>query len=168
MNAFTDFAGPGTQPTPSTGPATPRNRFASPVCATAFGGTSTEERLLAQYRARNGMLDRLFYHVEPEDEARVVRCDHQQGSIIVVHPDPKRDLGCFPDPVAFLADPAADEVIAIDPNNPTTAARLVQPLCAWRRQDAARQALMQRELERVLAIPNLSKNTYEMVSKSLA
>jgi len=62
----------------------------------------------------------------------------------------------------------ADEVIAIDPSNPTTAARLVQTLGAWRRQDPARQALMQRELERVLAAPGLSKNTYEMVSKSLA
>jgi aminopeptidase N len=62
----------------------------------------------------------------------------------------------------------ADEVIAIDSGNPTTAARLVQPLCAWRRHDPARQASMQRELERVLATPNLSKNTYEMVSKSLA
>jgi aminopeptidase N len=62
----------------------------------------------------------------------------------------------------------ADEVIAIDPGNPTTAARLVQPLCAWRRYDQARQALMQHHLERVLATPNLSKNTYEMVSKSLA
>ncbi|MFZ3237000.1 MAG: aminopeptidase N [Stellaceae bacterium] len=65
---------------------------------------------------------------------------------------------------AFLAD----EVMAVDPSNPTTAARLVQPLCAWRRHDPARQALMQRELERVLAAPNLSKNTYELVSKSLA
>jgi aminopeptidase N len=65
---------------------------------------------------------------------------------------------------AFLAD----EVIAVDPGNPTTAARLVQPLCAWRRQDPARQALMQRELERILATPGLSKNTYELVSKSLA
>src|SRR6516164_4981993 len=62
----------------------------------------------------------------------------------------------------------ADEVIALDPLNPTTAARLVQPLGSWRRHDPARQALMRRELERVLAIPNLSKNTYEMVSKSLA
>jgi aminopeptidase N len=62
----------------------------------------------------------------------------------------------------------ADEVIAIDSGNPTTAARLVQPLCAWRRHDPARQASMQRELERVLATPNISKNTYEMVSKSLA
>jgi aminopeptidase N len=61
----------------------------------------------------------------------------------------------------------ADEVIALDRLNPTTAARLVQPLCAWRRHDPARQALMRERLERVLAVPNLSKNTYEMVSKSL-
>jgi hypothetical protein len=113
MNAFTDFAGPGTRLAPSAGPAKRRNLSASPVRATALGGTSTEERLLAQYRARNGVLDRVFYHVEPEDEARVVCCDHQQGSIIVVHPDWKRDLSPFPDPVAFLADPVANEVIAI-------------------------------------------------------
>jgi aminopeptidase N len=62
----------------------------------------------------------------------------------------------------------ADEVIALDPVNPTTAARLVQPLGSWRRHDAARQALMRGELERILAAPGLSKNTYEMVSKSLA
>jgi aminopeptidase N len=65
---------------------------------------------------------------------------------------------------AFLAD----EVIALDPINPTTAARLVQPLGSWRRHDPAHQALMRRELERILATPDLSKNTYEMVSKSLA
>jgi len=62
----------------------------------------------------------------------------------------------------------ADEVITLDPINPTTAARLVQPLGAWRRHNPARQALMQRQLERVLATPELSKNTYEVVSKSLA
>jgi len=62
----------------------------------------------------------------------------------------------------------ADEVITVDPLNPTTAARLIQPLGSWRRHDPARQALMRRELERVLAAPGLSKNTYEMVSKSLA
>jgi aminopeptidase N len=65
---------------------------------------------------------------------------------------------------AFLAD----QVIAIDPANPSMAARLVQPLCAWRRQDASRQALMKREIERVLALPGLSSNTYEMAAKSLA
>ena len=62
----------------------------------------------------------------------------------------------------------ADEVIALDPSNPTTAARLVQAFGPWRRHDPARQALMRHELERVLATAGLSKNTYEMVSKSLA
>jgi aminopeptidase N len=65
---------------------------------------------------------------------------------------------------AFLAD----EVLTLDPLNATTAARLVQPLGQWRRQDEARQQLMKRELDRVLAQPGLSKNTFEMVSKSLA
>ena len=37
----------------------------------------------------------------------------------------------------------ADEVIALDPSNPTTAARLVQAFGPWRRHDPARQALMQ-------------------------
>jgi len=64
---------------------------------------------------------------------------------------------------AFLAD----EVLALDPANPTTAARLVQALGQWRRFDPARQALMRAQLERILAAPDLSPNTYEMVSKSL-
>jgi aminopeptidase N len=59
-------------------------------------------------------------------------------------------------------------VITLDPINPTMAARLVQPLGTWRRHDPARQALMRRQLERVLTTPDLSKNTYEVVSKSLA
>ena len=61
----------------------------------------------------------------------------------------------------------AGEVIALDKPNPTTAARLVQPLGQWRRYDAARQGLMRAQLDRILATPGLSANTYEMVSKSL-
>jgi aminopeptidase N len=62
----------------------------------------------------------------------------------------------------------ADEVLLIDPLNPLLAARLLQPLGHWRRHDAARQALMRRALERVLAQPKLSKNAYEIATKSLA
>ena len=62
----------------------------------------------------------------------------------------------------------ADQVIALDALNPTLAARLVQPLGTWRRYDAGRQALMKRELDRVLGVEGLSKGTYEMASKSLA
>jgi aminopeptidase N len=62
----------------------------------------------------------------------------------------------------------ADVVIALDPMNGLTAARLVQPLGAWRRQDPGRGALMRAELQRVLDAPRLSRGTYEMVSKALA
>ena len=62
----------------------------------------------------------------------------------------------------------ADEVTALDPDNPTTAARLVQALGVWRHYDAPRQALMRAALERILAVPGLSLNTYEIASKSLA
>jgi aminopeptidase N len=61
----------------------------------------------------------------------------------------------------------AGEVLLLDKANPTTAARLVQPLGQWRRYDEARQQLMCAALERILATPGLSPNTYEMVAKSL-
>jgi aminopeptidase N len=61
----------------------------------------------------------------------------------------------------------ADIVIQLDPANPQVAARLVGSLGQWRRFDASRQALMKGELRRVLALPGLSKNTNEIVSKSL-
>ncbi len=61
----------------------------------------------------------------------------------------------------------ADFVIQLDPANPQIAARMVGPLGQWRRMDNARQDLMKAELRRILAIPALSTNTFEMVSKSL-
>jgi aminopeptidase N len=62
----------------------------------------------------------------------------------------------------------ADEVTTLDPMNSTMAARLVQPLGAWRRHDPARQTLMRHQPERILSTPGLSTNTYEMVSERLA
>ena len=61
----------------------------------------------------------------------------------------------------------ADLILALDPLNPQTAARFVAPLGRWRRIEAGRSALMRAELERILAAPSLSKDTYEQVSKSL-
>ncbi|CAH2599554.1 Aminopeptidase N [Rhodovastum atsumiense] len=62
----------------------------------------------------------------------------------------------------------ADTVIALDPMNGQIASRLINPLGMWRRQDAARGALMRAELERVLATPKLSRLTFEKASKALA
>ncbi|MDR3537727.1 MAG: aminopeptidase N [Acetobacteraceae bacterium] len=61
----------------------------------------------------------------------------------------------------------ADTILALDPMNGQVAARMVAPLGQWRRMDPACQALMQQELRRILALPGLTTNTYEIASKSL-
>jgi aminopeptidase N len=61
----------------------------------------------------------------------------------------------------------ADKVIAVDRLNPQTAARLIPPLGRWRRYDSVRAAMMQNELQRVLATPGLSRDVFEQASKSL-
>ena len=60
-----------------------------------------------------------------------------------------------------------DQVLALDKINPQMAARLVSTLSRWRRFDANRQDLMQTELKRILSAPEISKDTFEIVSKSL-
>jgi aminopeptidase N len=62
----------------------------------------------------------------------------------------------------------ADTIIRLDPANPQIAARMVSPLGQWRRFDDGRQALMKAELARIVALAGVSKNTFEMTSKSLA
>jgi aminopeptidase N len=61
----------------------------------------------------------------------------------------------------------ADLILALDPINAQTAARFVPSLGRWRRIEPARGALMRAELERILAAPNLSRDTTEQVSRSL-
>jgi aminopeptidase N len=61
----------------------------------------------------------------------------------------------------------AEAVIALDPANSQTAARLVGPLGQWRRQDAGRQAHMRAALRSILARPGLSRGTFEQASRAL-
>jgi aminopeptidase N len=62
----------------------------------------------------------------------------------------------------------ADLILKADKVNPQVAARMVPPFGRWRRFEEKRAALMRAELERMLATPDLSKDLYEQVSKSLA
>ncbi|MEO6199336.1 MAG: aminopeptidase N C-terminal domain-containing protein, partial [Sphingomicrobium sp.] len=62
----------------------------------------------------------------------------------------------------------ADMIIAADRLNPQVAARLITPFGRWRRMEARRSAMMRDALERIAAIPSLSKDVYEQASKSLA
>jgi aminopeptidase N len=61
----------------------------------------------------------------------------------------------------------ADFIMRLDPLNTQVAARLSGAFSAWRRFDEQRQALIGAELRRILALPGLGKNTFEMVSRTL-
>jgi aminopeptidase N len=63
---------------------------------------------------------------------------------------------------------AADQVIALDALNPQVAARLARAFDRWRKFDPARQAHAREALERIRGTPALSKDTMEVVTKSLA
>jgi len=64
---------------------------------------------------------------------------------------------------AFLAE----RILALDPLNPQVAARLAARLGRGARYDATRRGLMRAQLERIVASKSLSRDVYEVVSKSL-
>lgn len=64
---------------------------------------------------------------------------------------------------AFLAE----QVIKLNATNPQIAARIITPLTRWKKYDTERQALMRQYLTEIKHTPNLSKDVYEIVSKSL-
>jgi aminopeptidase N len=77
-------------------------------------------------------------------------------------------------PVRFHAEDGsgyrflADQVLLLDPRNPQVASRLLTPLGRWRRQNPERQKRMKEELQRLLAFPQLSKQSFEIATKAMA
>ncbi|MCK5191251.1 MAG: DUF3458 domain-containing protein, partial [Methylococcales bacterium] len=62
----------------------------------------------------------------------------------------------------------ADQVIALNSLNPQVASRMVPAFTQWRRFDKNRQTLMKVALERIINSPDVSKDVYEVASKSLS
>jgi len=62
----------------------------------------------------------------------------------------------------------ADRIIALNTLNPQVASRMTAALTAWRRYDEGRQTLMKAQLERIMTTEAISKDVYEVASKSLA
>jgi aminopeptidase N len=60
-----------------------------------------------------------------------------------------------------------DVVLQLNELNPQIAARLVQIMIRWKRYDEQRQQLMKNNLQQILQSENLSKDVYEVVSRSL-
>jgi aminopeptidase N len=128
-----------------------------PLVVDKWFGLQARSALPGTVAAVHALADHPAYTRANPNRVRALAGAFSQGNQLHFH-------SASGDGYAFLAD----EVMALDGPNPALAARLVQPLGQWRRQDAARQALMKAALERILAKPGLSPNTYEMVSKSLA
>jgi aminopeptidase N len=55
----------------------------------------------------------------------------------------------------------------LDPLNPQVAARLAGSFESWKRYDERRQGLMRSELESITALPGISPNLFEIVSKMI-
>ena len=62
----------------------------------------------------------------------------------------------------------ADWLIRLDAVNPQTTARMCAAFQSWTRYDRGRQAHARAALDRILARPDLSRDTNEMVSRILA
>ena len=61
----------------------------------------------------------------------------------------------------------ADKIIELNAINPQVASRLVKPLIDWKKYDAGRQQLMKQSLQRIKAVPDLSRDVFEIVDCGL-
>ena len=62
---------------------------------------------------------------------------------------------------------AADTILTLDKINPQVAARLAGAFNRWKKLEPTRGALMRVQLERMAAVPELSRDVYEIVAKNL-
>jgi len=74
---------------------------------------------------------------------------------------------CFHDTSGVGYRLLGEYVELLNQTNPQIAARLLSPLTRWRRFGESAQALMRAELQRLSQLPQLSRDVYELVSKSL-
>lgn len=148
---------------------------------TGLDHPAREERLASFYQRFAGndlVIDKWFtlqaVSLHPQVLAHV-KALAKHGDFTMTNPNRVRSLymALASNPHAFHADDGAgyrmiaDCIIALDPINPQTAARFVPALGRWRRIEPGRAALMKAELERIAAQDNLSRDTFEQVSRSL-
>ena len=61
----------------------------------------------------------------------------------------------------------ADCILQLDKLNPQVASRLATSFSSWKRYDKSRQDLMKIQLERIQSTEGLSKDTYEIITRTL-
>jgi aminopeptidase N len=61
----------------------------------------------------------------------------------------------------------ADTIIALNAINPQVAARMATAFRSWRLYDSKRRTHAQTEMQRILATPQLSRDVFEIISRTL-
>jgi aminopeptidase N len=64
-------------------------------------------------------------------------------------------------------DFVAGIVLALDPNNPQVASRLATAFRSWRTMDAVRRSRAEAALQRIKAVPGLSRDVSDIVERAL-
>ena len=62
----------------------------------------------------------------------------------------------------------ADNILKLDSLNPQVAARMSNAFSQWRRYDNDLQKMMRNQMERIVGEKNISRDVYEVMSKSLS
>ncbi|EAQ01039.1 aminopeptidase N [Pseudooceanicola batsensis HTCC2597] len=114
-------------------------------------------------------------HARPADAARVADALTQRPDFAMTNPNRFRSVfGALAMNQAGFHHASgdgyrlmADWLIRLDPVNPQTTARMCSAFQTWRRYDADRQGMIREQLERIAALPGLSRDTAEMVGRIL-
>jgi len=132
-----------------------------------------------QWKKDNLVMDKWFtvQATIPHASAKIrVKKLFEHGDFDIKNPNRVRSLlgafcsanpTCFHDMSGFGYSLLGDYIEKIDVMNPQIASRLCVPLTRWKRHNETRQQLMKTELQRLIALPKLSNDVFELVEKSL-
>ncbi|MBE9567685.1 MAG: aminopeptidase N [Proteobacteria bacterium] len=136
-------------------------------------------RFYQQWQGDNLVLDKWFtvQATVPHASAKAnVKALFEHADFDIKNPNRVRSLlgafcsanpTCFHDENGFGYDLLGQYIEKIDAMNPQIASRLCVPLTRWKRHNEVRQHLMKAELQRLIALPELSRDVTELVEKSL-
>ncbi|MEO0747569.1 MAG: aminopeptidase N [Pseudomonadota bacterium] len=140
-------------------------------------GNAASKAFYDQWRHDRLVVDKWFMmqvaNAEPKDAATTAQALTDHPDFTIRNPNRFRAvMGALVMNPAGFHDPSGkgykvltDWLMKLDPLNPQTTARMCSAFETWRRYDCDRQALISAELDRILSLTGLSRDTREMVSR---
>ncbi len=146
----------------------------------AKAGETATARFYEQWHQDRQVIDKWFMlqilHADPAEAADTAATLAEHTDFTLTNPNRFRATmgGLVASPAGFHHASGkgyallAHWLIRLDPLNPQTTARMCSAFETWKRYDAERQSLIKAQLERILDVPDLSRDTTEMITRILA